>query len=228
MTRSFFSVRAAAALAACLAILLSACANMSGLGGSADYGCKAPPGVQCDSVSGNYYNAIQNDLPSQRQRRQTDAVGSTTASGPRLAAVNASAVAAVRLPSIGQTGTDNPLPGMLAALPLRSQARVLRLWFKPWEDSDYDLYDQGFVYVQIDDGRWLIDHAQRRIRDAYAPIRPPHPATSASVSQSTTAPAKPADPGFFGAGRLENTLSTLAAPSKPLPGASDLPADDGQ
>ena len=228
MTIPFFSTRGIAALVACVSLLLSACASISGLGGSAEYGCKAPQGMQCDSVSGNYYNAIRNDLPSQRQRRQTDAAGSTAAADPRPAAVNASAVAAARLPAIGQTGTGNASPGTLAALPLRSQARVLRFWFKPWEDADYDLYDQGFVYVQIDNGRWLIDHAQRRIRDAYAPIRPPHPATSASVSQPTTAPAKPADPGFFGAGPPENTPGPLAAPSKPLPGASDLPADDGQ
>ncbi|MHB1333098.1 MAG: TraV family lipoprotein [Sulfuriferula sp.] len=220
MTLPFFSTRGIAALVACVSLLLSACASISGLGGSAEYGCKAPQGMQCDSVSGNYYNAIRNDLPSQRQRRQTDAAGSTAAADPRLAAA--------RLPAIGQTGTGNASPGMLAALPLRSQARVLRLWFKPWEDADYDLYDQGFVYVQIDNGRWLIDHAQRRIRDAYAPIRPPHPAASVSVSQPATAPAKPADPGFFGAGPPENTPGPLAAPSKPLPGASDLPADDGQ
>lgn len=228
MTRPFFSTRGIAALVACVSLLLSACASISGLGGSAEYGCKAPQGMQCDSVSGNYYNAIRNDLPSQRQRRQTDATGRTAAAGPRPAAVNASAVAAARLPAIGQTGTGNASPGTLAALPLRSQTRVLRLWFKPWEDADFDLYDQGFVYVQIDDGRWLIDHAQRRIRDAYAPLRPPRPAASASVSQPATAPAKPADPGFFGAAPPENTPGPLAAPSKPLPGASDLPADDGQ
>ena len=48
-------------------------------------------------------------------------------------------------------------------MPLRSSARILRLWFKPWEDADRDLYDQGYVYVQIDAGQWLIDHAQRQI-----------------------------------------------------------------
>jgi conjugal transfer pilus assembly protein TraV len=59
--------------------------------------------------------------------------------------------------------------------PLRSQARILRLWIKPWEDADGDLYDQGYVYVQVDNGQWLIDHVQRQIRDAYAPLRPRPP-----------------------------------------------------
>ena len=67
-------------------------------------------------------------------------------------------------------------------MPLRSSARILRLWFKPWEDADRDLYDQGYVYVQIDSGQWLVEHAQRRIREAYAPLRPP-PRGAASGSE---------------------------------------------
>ena len=58
-------------------------------------------------------------------------------------------------------------------MPLRSSARVLRLWVKPWEDADGDLMDQLYVYVPVDNGRWLVDHTQRQIRDAYAPIKVP-------------------------------------------------------
>ena len=50
-------------------LLLASCTHLSGLDGSADYGCKAPPGVRCDSVSGNYANALHDTLPVQRQRR---------------------------------------------------------------------------------------------------------------------------------------------------------------
>jgi conjugal transfer pilus assembly protein TraV len=78
------------------------------------------------------------------------------------------------------------------ALPLRSSARILRLWFKPWEDADRDLYDQGYVYVQIDAGQWLIDHAQRQIRDAYAPIRPPMGApVKPATPEPSTSPGRP-------------------------------------
>ena len=61
------------------------------------------------------------------------------------------------------------------------------------EDYRPDLYDQGYVYVQIDAGQWLIDHAQRQIRDAYAPIRPPigAPVKPATPEQSTS-PVRPA------------------------------------
>ena len=220
MMLSIFSMRGVSALAACAALLLSGCANMSGLDGTAEYGCKAPQGVQCDSVSGNYYNAIQNNLPSQRQGGVTDTAAdkapSTLRSAPTADADPA------RFLRIAQPGTDNASPPTLLALPLRSQARVLRLWFKPWEDADHDLYDQGFVYVQIDNGRWLIDHAQRRIRDAYAPIRPPRPAAaSAAPAQPTIAPAKSAEPGSLG-----RPAENAPSPSKPLARTADVPAID--
>ena len=52
-----------------IAALLQGCA-FSGLDGDSKYACKAPEGVRCDSLSGNYYNAIQNNLPSQRRSRE--------------------------------------------------------------------------------------------------------------------------------------------------------------
>ena len=49
------------------AALLAGCSSITGLDGSSQYACKAPEGVKCDSVSGNYYNALQNNLPAQRK-----------------------------------------------------------------------------------------------------------------------------------------------------------------
>ena len=150
-------------LCVALALVLAGCTSLSGLSGTSDYACKAPEGVTCDSVSGNYANAIQNNLPSQRVRRPAG-----TGPGDGAAAVRGA------VPAVASAASATTL-GAPAALtsPLRSSARILRLWFKPWEDEDRDLYDQGYVYVQIDAGQWLVDHAQRQIRDAYAPLRPP-------------------------------------------------------
>lgn len=214
MTLPSFPIRGLTTLALCISV--SACANISGLGGNAEYGCKAPQGVRCDSVSGNYYNAIQNNLPTQRQRRQADAADGVAPSRPH-------SIAAATATSAGTTTSSvTSAPMALTASPLRSQARVLRLWFKPWEDADHDLYDQGFVYVQIDNGRWLIDHAQQRIRDAYAPIRPPR-----SAALSPPVAAKPASPRLSGADAPDNGPGLPATPFKPLPGATE-PGDDSQ
>ena len=156
---------------------LSACMNMSGLGGDSKYACKAPEGVACESVSGTYANAVHNNLPSQRAQRS--AVTEKGESEPRPSTNFARTTVS--------TASGNADDGTTTG-PLRSQARVLRLWIKPWEDADGDLYDQGYIYVQVDNGQWLIDHVQRQIRDAYAPVKPPPSTTTATDSTSEPPP----------------------------------------
>lgn len=143
------------ALSSCL-LVLSACTSMAGLGGSSSYACQAPEGVTCNSVSGVYANAIHNNLPAQRAR------AAAPVPAPTLPA------SAPRVPAAARAGDPASGPDEL-----RSRPRILRLWFKPWEDADNDLFDQGYVYVQIDAGQWRVDHVQRRIRDGFAPVRPP-------------------------------------------------------
>lgn len=149
---------------------LSACTSLSGLNGSTDYACKAPEGVSCQSVAGTYINAVADNLPSQRG-------GQRPAPAPAAPAP-----------------TANPV-----STALRSPSRILRLWFKPWEDADRDLFDQGYVYVQVDGGRWLVEHAQRAIREAHAPLRAvvgPEPVAPAPSPPTPAAqppfPARPA------------------------------------
>ncbi len=163
----------------CLLLPLAACMNMSGLGGDSKYACKAPDGVACDSVSGTYANALHNNLPSQQARRSArhQKEGSEESSSPT-----------VRRPISSTTANA---PGMaVTPTPLRTQSRILRLWIKPWEDADGDLYDQGYVYVQVDNGQWQIDHVQRQIRDVYAPLRPPpKPATETNSEPGASTPS---------------------------------------
>ena len=74
--------RAPALIGAVALLCLSGCANLSGLDGTSSYGCKAPEGVKCDSVSGTYYNAIQNNLPSQRRSAPSGQSELPPAAGP--------------------------------------------------------------------------------------------------------------------------------------------------
>ena len=168
----------------CLLLSLGACMNMSGLGGDSKYACKAPDGVACDSVSGTYANAIHNNLPSQRANHSAALRKEASEANPPESTQPASS-------SVATGDADMAV----TPRPLRSPARLLRLWIKPWEDADGDLYDQGYVYVQVDNGQWLIAHVQRQIRDAYAPLKvPPKSATEASGEPnagSANAPAVP-------------------------------------
>lgn len=45
-----------------IALSVAGCGNLSGIGGSAEYGCKAPSGVRCQSVSVTYADAVKDGI----------------------------------------------------------------------------------------------------------------------------------------------------------------------
>ncbi len=166
-------------LAFCL--LSSGCGNLSGLGGAVQYGCKAPSGVQCQSVSGNYFKSAQGAA-------RLLSMGESTKSA-RPAALTK--VSFETYNGFSAQGPNDASVGY-SPVPLRSPPRILRLWLKAWEDADHDLVDQSYVYVRVDQGKWKLDHVQRQVREAYAPLRPParESATTATapvgLSKATT------------------------------------------
>jgi len=202
---------------AVLALLaLAGCGSITGLDGSSEYACKAPVGVKCDSVSGTYHNALQNNLPSQRSRREEPG----TAPEKRAPSVDQAPPAApvMQAISVSTASANRDALREVTPAPIRSQAKVLRLWVKPWEDSDRDLHDQSFVYVQIDSGRWLIDHAQQQIREAFAPVRPP----KQSAAGSTPSAAKSGAGATDVTGAAAQAVRALQAATERTPPASEV------
>jgi conjugal transfer pilus assembly protein TraV len=176
-------------IAAGISVALTGCASMSGLDASSSYSCKAPEGVKCDSVSGTYYNALQNNLPAQRSQRIPAPGSSSAAARPSVAAPASGGTQVAGIQPISMSIPEPGASGGIALTSLHSPQKILRMWIKPWEDNDGDLFDQSYLYVQVDQGRWLIDHAQRKIRDAYAPVTPPRIAASAPARDSQQAAA---------------------------------------
>ncbi|WP_038213941.1 TraV family lipoprotein [Xenophilus azovorans] len=183
---------------AALLLPLTACVNMSGLGGDSKYACAAPEGVACDSVSGTYANAVHRNLPSQRRAEAAPAMATASTPSPSGSA-NESAPPRRTL----ETAASSSAPQTL-----RSQARYLRLWVKPWEDIDGDLFDQAHVYVQIDQGRWQIDHVRQQIRERYAPLRPPVSAGPAPQSNAEAGPDTVTADRADTAGPIQRTTAT--------------------
>jgi conjugal transfer pilus assembly protein TraV len=180
--RAHFGIFSAAAAS----FLLGACANITGLDGGSSYACKAPEGVKCDSVSGTYHNALKNNLPTQRRAPMGGQLQPPAAPSP-AGVRNVPAI----LDTAARTTPSDGTPGYVAA-PLRAAPRILRLWIKSWEDADRDLNGESLVYVQIDSGRWLVDHVQRQAREAFAPVRPGKSPASAK-SADTAKPSAGAD-----------------------------------
>jgi conjugal transfer pilus assembly protein TraV len=161
----------AAAAASALGLLgvLGGCSNMSGLGGSAQMSCAAPPGVPCMSVSGVHANASAGTLPSQRGAAAPSPADLTP--DPTSRAAQASGQPVARLTPLVAASDDPPALGAI-----RSEPTLIRIWIAPWEDSDGDLHSDSYVYLQVDSGRWLIEHNRERVRRQFAPM----PATAAA------------------------------------------------
>jgi len=199
-------LRLAALLAGTAALGLSGCAsNLSGVGGTPTYACKAPAGAQCTSVSGVYANAGQGArqlLGSEAPRATgSGALGTSAAdatshgpvvrSGAGAPAPKASPAETRPAPApasgattVAPTAPSGAVPAQSAAA-LRTAPRVLRLWIAPWEDSDGDLHEASTVHVLIDHGRWLIERVRPAPRGPRMGVTPP----SAPSTAPTSAPA---------------------------------------
>jgi conjugal transfer pilus assembly protein TraV len=46
------------------------------------------------------------------------------------------------------------VPRINQPVPIRTQAKVMRIWMSPWEDEDGDLHADGYMYTEIESRRW--------------------------------------------------------------------------
>jgi conjugal transfer pilus assembly protein TraV len=154
---------------------LAGCAgSLSGITG-ASYGCKAPAGTGCQSVSSTYQRAIDQTLPGQvalvggivgvssvssiaasNNRRDTEPKKTklSNAESTDVEALNNIEYAAP--PTIGY--------------PIRSQPKVMRIWLSPGEDSDGVFHDQRYVYLVVEPGKWQTANALRKFQQNVQPL----------------------------------------------------------
>ena len=148
--------------AALLAGALAGCGSMSGLDAQSSFSCKAPAGVSCQSISGTYANAAQNNLPFQRQhddpRKNEDRQDSAVQPW----------FATERTAKLSPRNMEAPSTGM----PIREPPLVLRVWIAPWEDDTGDLHDQSYFYTMVHPGRWLIEANRSAISKQFRPVYP--------------------------------------------------------
>ncbi len=151
-----------------VALSLSGCGSLSGVGGNNSFGCKAPQGVTCKSVSGVYYNTL--DENTQREREKENAPKNAPKKDesryyePGAQSNKPRAVKA----SLSGSETEQDKINMV---PARSSTRELRIWFAPWLDNDGAAHDESYVYVVVEEGRWLLQRKLDLIRERYAPSK---------------------------------------------------------
>ncbi|MGZ8174503.1 MULTISPECIES: type IV conjugative transfer system lipoprotein TraV [Methylobacter] len=119
-----------------IAGILQGCSLM-GIG-KGDFSCPGGvDGVRCMSArqvyqateSSDYVKTISEDDKSDDKKNQTINPGQAHKSQ-------------VAVPSIEQP------------IPIRTQAKVMRIWMAPWEDEEGDLHADGYLYTEIENRRW--------------------------------------------------------------------------
>ena len=106
--------------------------------GKSEYDCKGGvDGVRCLSAREVYQATESSDyVKTAAEKNETDDKTGTIMG-------NASThTSQVSVPRIGQP------------VPIRTQAKVMRIWMAPWEDDDGDLHADGYMYSEIESRRW--------------------------------------------------------------------------
>ena len=188
-----------------LATTLAGC-SFSGLDASSKFSCAAPDGVTCMSVSGIYANARANNLPGQvgtksnvRSQYDTeeDAPRKSSDSKPQAKRSMDYFTPENNVSSGEVQGKTTPAAFATPNFgsPLRTPERILRVWLAPYEDSEGDLHDQKYLYVQVNKGQWTIEANKVQIRNKYRQIRPlstNNPANKVSPQSNSMRPQEAA------------------------------------
>lgn len=134
------------------AVLLAALAVLSGCAalGDNEFAC---PGMPSDPLCQSATEVYEATHATDRVTRPA-----APAEGDQPVAPNPRPTAAPRLRRAAYPTPEGPVP-------IRTPARVMRIWIAPWEDGDGDLIVSGYVYTEIEPRRWLIGLPDRQDED---------------------------------------------------------------
>lgn len=130
-----------------LVLLLSACAST----GSSRYSCGVPEGQPCRSALQVY--AETDALPAAVPVRSGD--DAVIRKNPDPWQLNQRADGELVLVAT----PPDPVPTVRAPTPVRTEARILRIWIAPFENADGDLVAGSHLYTEIEPRRWRYGQA---------------------------------------------------------------------
>jgi conjugal transfer pilus assembly protein TraV len=122
--------------------------------GQGDYSCPGGlDGVRCMSARQVYQATESSDYVKTISEDDKKEAGKST---PMSSVKRSSSQVAV--PRIGQP------------IPIRTQAKVMRIWMAPWEDDDGDLHADGYLYTEIENRRWNLGERFKAPGTAISPL----------------------------------------------------------
>lgn len=135
-----------------LPVLLAGCAL-----GSSRYSCKGRPGAPlCRSMTEVYEKTHDREALIKLEREKHEA---------EVADQNAPPIAPL---------SPQPTVPVEDPMPIRTPAKVMRIWIAPWEDEEGDLIASGYVYAEIEPRRWQVGqgHQDTTFSRVLEPLNP--------------------------------------------------------
>jgi len=147
MIRSLPKLFAAVSL---IALASTGCATKGG-----KFACPSPDGVSCMS-SVELYEAtnFRDNLESSTGKHAGDGVA-TEGDSLALAPSPGSRVAF----QDGSLALMGGASSRASDIPLRTEARIMRIWVSPWTDDSGDLVMPGHIFTEIEGRRWTLGGA---------------------------------------------------------------------
>ena len=122
-------------LTAVATLMIAACSTPK-------YRCSSVDGVGCTPVENVHELAVNDELPdNQPENLDDEARNAVQAQGTTDQKYRREGFDAVSV-----------APGD----PVLIAPRELRIWFNRWIDDAGDLYDEGYLYIRLDNGRWAL------------------------------------------------------------------------
>ncbi len=167
--------------------MLSACSSLNI--GKSEYSCSGiPKGVRCMSAREVYEAMHRGDLSmsvkhaAPSSSRQTDKKACTDCPTPPFLQVMTEISQAEKTAITQALNTFQPIQPTA----LRTPSQIMRIWFAPWEDTQGDLIDTGYLYTEIEPRRWVMGKSMINADQRLRPLQTIKPRSKPETSQTET------------------------------------------
>jgi len=171
--------------------LMAALAGCSSLNvGESDFECSGMPGdfqggVACASATEVYEMTNNGEVPNpvtpveEMKRQQQERLNGTSQAPSDVDGQPAG------VDPITQDYVTPALPNR--PVPIRTPAKVMRIWVAPWEDTSGNLNVPGYVYTEIEPRRWTVGERAPTANPTLKPLQMGAPASEERDAQNERA-----------------------------------------
>lgn len=137
-------------------LLLAGCATPK-------YACGVPNGIGCKPLSEVHRMAQNGTLKAHAAPDQRDEGNESSRAEPRsdiekLAARHSSTKKTDEGHGVNLAQPEGPTIAIVTpGMPILIPPRTLRVWVARWPDEDGTLHDETYLYLRLDNGRWLME-----------------------------------------------------------------------